>query len=169
VAFDPAGNRRIQIGELPDGNYGIAIFSQANDGTYVEINDPLTSAPPSGALTTTSTSFTSLTGSPTLDFTVGASGKAQVTLAGTIGLSTSGAAASQAFARVYVDGVATTLEIAASMSVTGSGSQGIQITGSNSALLTGLSQGAHTLTVEYLSAFGASVTFSAVELTAIPY
>ena len=167
TTYDDGGNPRATFGQLPDGNHGVAIYSELNDGTYVELNAPLVS-PTSGTLTTTSTSFTTLAGSPILDIAVGASGKCDVTISAVIGISvTSGAPTAQAFMELYADGVATGLEVAASMTI--AASAGIQITGSNDRLITGLSQGAHTLSLEYQSVNGQSVSFEEVIIKAVPY
>ena len=166
AAYDAAGNERVLIGQLADGDYGMAIYSQANDGSYIEINDPVVS-PTSGLMSTASTSFTALGSSPSLPIAVGASGKAFVTLSGTIGMSVVGASTAQGLAQLYVDGVAQGPEIAASLTLSASG--GLQITGSSPTIITGLSQGAHTLSIEYKSVFGQSINFSNMTITAIPY
>jgi hypothetical protein len=38
--FDSSGNRWTTLRELPDGNHGVAIYDQNNDGGYVELNAP---------------------------------------------------------------------------------------------------------------------------------
>jgi hypothetical protein len=168
VTYDASGHPRVIVGQLPDGTYGLAVGSNvASGGNYVDINVPVVSAI-SGLLTTTSTSFTTLTGSPTLGVTVGGSGKLLVTITGTIGVNNATSTPSQGLAYVYVDGVVTTAGLAASLTVT-SGTGGVQMTGATSSLLTGLSQGAHTLSIEYRSANGQTINFSTMELTAIPY
>jgi hypothetical protein len=168
IATDKNYNPRVRLGLLPDGDYGLAIYSAANDGTYVEINVPVV-ASYAGTLTTSSTSYTTLTNSPTLSVTVGASGKAFVSLSGTIGTSsTVSGTPAQGKAQMYVDGVASGLVIAASITVNTS-AFGVQSTNSNAILVTGLSQGTHTLSIEYESPFGQSQSFTGMTLTAIPY
>jgi len=164
--FDTAGNPRIGFGQLPDGDSGMAVYSQSNDGTYVEVNPPV-ATPASGALATASTSFTTLTGSPTISVNVGISGKVLGILSGIVGLSVS-SNTQQGIAQLYVDGVANGPTIAASLTMA-SGVAGVQSTGGDIALISGLAQGAHTLSIEYKSVFGASINFSEMQITAIPY
>jgi hypothetical protein len=165
TAYDSAGNKRATFGGLPDGNHGIAIYDQANDGGYIELNAPV-QAQSGSVLSTTSTSFTTLAGSPTLSVTVGHSGQCLVTISALIGcvLSTS---AEQAIMQLYVDGASTLLFAAARLS--SSPGDVIQITGSNSRLITGLSQGTHTLSLEYTTLNGGSCSFGEPSITAIPY
>jgi hypothetical protein len=85
VAYDNAGNKRAQLGQLPDGDFGFATYSPANNGSYVELNVPQAS-PSSGTISTASTSFTTIAGSPTLTVACGASGTMLITLSGTLGL-----------------------------------------------------------------------------------
>ena len=164
--FDTAGNPRVGFGQLPDGDSGMAVYSQANDGTYVEVNPPVASAA-SGTLSTASTSPTTLAGSPTLPVTVGASGKALIILSGTIGLSAS-STVQQGVAQLYVDGAANGPRVEASLTLN-TVAGGLQATGGLPALVSGLSQGAHTLSIEYQSVYGASINFSFMQITAIPY
>jgi hypothetical protein len=83
--FDPSGNPRTQIGELNNGDYGLAVFSTANDGTYQEIR-PVVDAYASVVGSTSSTSYTTISGSPTLTVDLGASGDAVVTVSAFITL-----------------------------------------------------------------------------------
>jgi hypothetical protein len=53
VALDATGHRRAVFGELADGNFGVAIYDENNDGGYIELNAPIV-APTTGTLSTTS-------------------------------------------------------------------------------------------------------------------
>jgi len=73
---------------------------------------------------------------------------------------------------LYVDGTFASPTVAAASSLTASytgGSSGTQITCSANRVVTGLSQGSHTLSLEYKSVFGQSISFEEVTNTAIPY
>jgi hypothetical protein len=163
TAYDAAGNKRATFGGLPDGNHGIAIYDEDNDGGYVEVNAPLVAEIPfSTVLATTSTTDAPISGSPALPIAVGASGKCLVTLSSYLSIPAGG----QAVAGLFVDGVVSS---SPGLPIDLTSTSAMSVTASNSALLTGLSQGAHTLSVEYRSTTGASVSFAGVAIIAIPY
>ena len=169
VAYDNAGNKRAQLGQLPDGDFGFATYSPANNGSYVELNVPQAS-PSSGTISTASTSFTTIAGSPTLTVACGASGTMLITLSGTLGLPSIANATVQSFAKVYVDGVLTGPGLGTSLQTTTTPAVvGLQTTGAATALVTGLTQGSHTLSIEYQSVFGQLCNFTAMQIICQPY
>jgi hypothetical protein len=85
---DSGGHTRAQVGQLPDEDFGVAIYSPANDGTYAELLPPFSqyAAP---AVTATSTSYAALAGSPSVTATLGAHGDAIISVSAFIQLSAS--------------------------------------------------------------------------------
>ena len=155
--FDPDRNLRVQLGELDTaGDYGLRVLDAAGQGQALL---PSYDATVSTQESTTSTTYTDLaTVGPEITVQVGSSGRVQVTASafiqvpvqtsqagGFVGISIDGAAPSRDFVNLFNSiGVA-----------------GGYLAGSYSAttILTGLSQGSHTLKLQfrcYASATGAN-------------
>ncbi len=165
TVFDPSGNPRVMIGELPDSQYGLGIYTSANNGDYIQIQ-PAVTALYAGTQSTTSTSFVALNG-PSISFTVGASGEAMIHVSSIVGLPSVTSVATVGGAIGFsIDG-GTTYELV-SASYTGA-NIGFQSTGSNSILFSGLTPGTHTAEVMYSSANGQSINFSDTTIVVTPY
>ena len=81
VYTDGAGRRRAQVGLLPNGDYGIQVVDPT--GVAREVF-PVAAASTVGPLSTTSSSFVAISGSPEVSAYIGASGDALVTVSATI-------------------------------------------------------------------------------------
>lgn len=159
---DAEGNPRLQIGLLPNGDYGFATYSPANDGTYQEVR-PLEAASAAGGVTTAAGGF-ALTdlGGPAVTATIGATGKALV-LASCEALITGGSGADAAYCALMVDG-----SFAASI---GSTSETVYNAVTDGTVLTGLSPGSHEFALWYgmLGSSGTpTATFQARSLVVWP-
>lgn len=77
--YDTGGNVRVKLGDLPNGDEALAYYSLDNDGSYQELF-PFTDSYVDGTLTTSSTTLTTVAGSPTLTTTVGQSGDCEITV-----------------------------------------------------------------------------------------
>ena len=87
--FDPSGNRRVALGQLPNGDHGIELIDVAGNkqellpavDDYVGTTLPTTSGTPVG-----------LSGSPFVNITIGASGDCEITAGAFVGYPTAGSA-----------------------------------------------------------------------------
>ncbi len=160
TTYDDGGNPRATFGQLPDGNHGVAIYSELNDGSYVELNAPLVGTEP-GPFTTTSATPVTIGGSPTREVTVGASGKCLVAISAILETSAAGV---EAMMYLVVDSILNPLQVDASAA-----SSALQLTASNIGVVVGLAQGSHTLSLQYAAPIGGTATFEEPSITAIPY
>lgn len=165
TVFDSSGNPRVMIGELPDSQYGLAIYQPANNGSYIQVQPPV-SASYGSTQSTSSTSYVALNG-PSVNFTVGASGQALITVSSIIGLpSETSSTTVGANVGVGIDGGGASEYISTSYTAA---AVGFQSTNSNSQLVTGLSPGSHTAELMYASPYGQSINFSGNVIIVTPY
>ncbi len=153
--FDPSGNLRTFLGHLANGDYGMAVYSLANDGTYQEVLPPKSNFGGNTSQNTTSASPVALSNSPSVTATVGASGNAVITASGLLDGTSSG----QPQCTVYMDGSA--------LSYTGflaNYSASILVCSAQQ-LFTGISAGSHTFVLRCSSFNGAGANFQAMNLT----
>jgi hypothetical protein len=130
------------------------------EGTYSELIDPADSAT-IRARCRPRRPANDLAGSPTLGFTVGASGNAFCAISAIVGTT----AGDGGVAALYVDGVPASPTIAMSCQ----SPSALQVACSNAAMVAGLSQGSHTASLEYKSVSGATANFSEISITATTY
>lgn len=146
---DPAGNVRVQVGNIPDGDYGLAISDLAG---HTEEILPSVHAYNAATLSTTSTTATAITGSPTVSAVIGASGDAEITISAFVQVTT----ATTAFAALYIDGVLAGPTSCFDL-VAGTGGAGVAM---STTLLLSLFNGAtiapgsHTFSLKYLVGSG---------------
>jgi hypothetical protein len=167
IDVDNNGNRRIVTGLLPNGDYGLAYYSRANDGTYQELF-PSVSAFTASTLSTSSTSYTTLTGSPSVTVDIGMSGDCDVAVSSRIGTLAAGRSAGM---ELVVDGT----PISASTWSPTLGSSAADLNASVTAMgryseIAGgtLTAGSHTFSLQYASLLGGTVEFVTVFLRIQP-
>jgi hypothetical protein len=141
ASFDTAGQPRSISGLLPSGDFGLGVYSRANDGTYQELLPSVSSAD-SSILTTSSTSF--VAGGPSVNATVGASGTVLVTAASYCSMSAT-SAGETAVVGVSVDGTA-----AVEVLAVGTGSLAyIAAQAGSTITVPGLTPGSHSFALQY--------------------
>lgn len=162
-----AGQRVAQAGLQDDLNFGFTLFD--SNGTCYYLRTPV-EASLATELTTSSTSWVDL-GGPSVTATVGPSGNALVSLGAIIGID--GGASTQPWMgqmSVTVDGTVSSIRpVSMSVSPINGVVPGIQSTGSNTLLLSGLAPGTHTFTAVYRAPYGQPVHFSNPSIVVIPY
>jgi hypothetical protein len=95
--FDPSGNRRVVLGQLPNGDHGIELIDVAgNKQELLPARDDYVDT----TLSTTSGTPVGLSGSPFVNITIGASGDCEITAGAFVGYPTAGSA----LAYLLVDG-----------------------------------------------------------------
>ena len=175
--YDAAGHPRVRQGPLPDGNYGLAVYSPANDGTYVELSNlgfGLQSAEVSTSQGTTSagTYVDLATAGPSVTVTVGTSGRALVSASALMfpGASGAGNTSDTAFVGLSIDGGAPGNSLA---QFTGASGTGVSNNGSGTiggqVLVTGLSAGSHTCKLQYTTLNGTFTSFQNRVITVQPF
>lgn len=160
--YDSGGHTRMQMGELPNGDYGLAYYSAANDGTYAELF-PVESAYAQGTLTTTSSTETTIAGSPSVTATLGASGDALVTVSAFIGMSV----AAESAVWLTIDGNSVGQWIAVSSGASGPVATNASSTRRLSNMGSAPGAGSHTFGLEFSSSSG-TAQFSAIGLIVQP-
>jgi hypothetical protein len=87
--YDPAGNKRVVLGELESGDHGLELYDlTGNSQELLPALDDYAGT----TLSTASTSPVSLSGSPTVTIDTGASGDAEITAGAFVGYPTAGSA-----------------------------------------------------------------------------
>lgn len=163
TVYDASGNERVGLGLLPGGDYGLGIFSDSNNGTYVRLAPPVT-AEYAATQSTTSQSSVPLNG-PSVTFSVSQSGQALILTSCVIGMP--GATTSvQGETTVKIG---TDYYAPAGSSVTSSTAVGLQTTVTGMELVTGLTPGSVTAEMYFSSTYGQSINFSDSVITVIPY
>ncbi|MGH9088907.1 MAG: hypothetical protein ACRDYZ_12495, partial [Acidimicrobiales bacterium] len=167
TVYDATGHELVKLGAQPGGGYGLSVRNAA--GKMARVSAPVADNVLTG-LSTSSTTFATLSG-PSVTVTVGAAGQALVIASSEVGID-GGTTANykQGFVGVQLDGGTTETLIGVSQSPDKSSYvTGIQVTGTNAYLWTGLSQGSHTFKCLYLSKNGQTIHFSLNSLIVIPY
>ena len=145
--FDPSRNLRVQVGELnTSGDFGIRVFDSAGAGMAIL---PSYDATVTTQEATTSTSYTDLTTpGPEVTIQVGSSGRVQVTASAFIQVPVQTSQAG-GFVGVSVDGATPSEDLVYLFNSIGVA--GGYLAGSYSAttIISGLSQGSHTLKLQY--------------------
>ncbi len=145
--FDEQRYLRVQVGELnTNGDYGIRVFDQAGAGMAIL---PSYDATVATQQSTTSTTYVDLaTVGPEVTIQVGSSGRVQVAASAFIQVPVQTSQAG-GFVGVSVDGVAPSADLVYLLNSIGVA--GGYLAGSYSAttILSGLSQGSHTLKLQY--------------------
>jgi hypothetical protein len=165
---DESGNPQCMVGLLPDGTYGFGILDPNGTGQIINIRSvapAVSAAKVDTSESTSSTTFADLaTAGPEITVHVGSSGRLLIWVSAfcnvtnstggvtaSIGISLDGAASGEV--AFIADVMASTTEV--------DGSIGHAFT------YTGLTQGAHTLKLQYLVSSGNTATFSSRQLFAM--
>lgn len=151
--YAPAGNRRTIMGALINGDFGTAVYSRANDGSYQEVL-PLAVGPTAGPATVSAT-YTYVGGDVTT--TVGASGT--VLIRGTADLIMT-AANVGVKGGIVIDGGSGTIYAETVLSV--SGGNTAQGTVTRAEKVAGLTPGSHTFAY-----YGAATTAGTASVTGV--
>lgn len=160
--YDSAGVLRAQLGLLPNGDYGLYIKDSAGNTEEVL---PLVSVYAGVTLSTTSTTYVALTGSPSVTAVIGASGNAKVTVSAYV---TAGSNATSLVGLV-VDGGTANDVISLGNSSSGSLSMNLQTSRLMSSFTGSLTPGSHTFSLKYRSSsVSSSATFGAVYIEVQP-
>lgn len=167
--FDTAGQPRSIAGLLPSGDYGLGVYSRDNSGTVQEVL-PISTAEVDATLTTSVSSYTPGSGGPFLTVTIGASGKAAVTMGAFIG---TGANNEGGFMGLYVDNVPAPSASGdfIGCSFNNTTSSAVAASCSNTRTVTGLTPGSHYFEAWYRTVVpsgSAGVNFSGRTLTIQP-
>jgi len=163
LVSDDSGNVRLQLGTLPDGDFGLAYFTP---GTSIyQTLWPLVSDYADATISTESTSWTALAGSPTVTAVLGASGDAMVTVSAFIGM---GVADSTCSIGLAVDGGSPEQWVALSSAST-VGVNATTVRQLSKSGIGALTKGPHTFTLQYMTTDGsADANFSAQCLVVEP-
>ncbi len=161
IITDPAGKTRVQVGLLPNGDYGIAVFDAAT-GDYEVVAYEYFACITASESTTSTTPTDLTTPGPSVTVPVGASGAVEVTMAACIDVSSGSSAAGIAY--LFVDGVG-----AANLpNITVGNVNGVLANVSLLVRVSGLSEGDHVFEMKYESADGSIVTFANRTLSVRP-
>jgi hypothetical protein len=155
--IDKAGVKRVTIGQLPNGDYGILLADAA--GATTELL-PVYSGQLTGSVATSAGSYADL-GFPAVTASIGASGKVKVTASSTITITPSAAGVWPGIVGVSIDGATPTgiLSPILSGSLTTTGAGGSVVSASASVVVPGIAPGSHTFKLLYSSGV-AVVSFS---------
>jgi hypothetical protein len=158
--YDPSGNKRVVLGQLPNGDHGIELYDLT--GNSQELLPALDDYAGS-TLSTTSGTPVSLSGSPTVTIDTGASGDCEITAGAFVGYPTAGSAN----AYLLIDGG--TPHSIFGMSGSSAGAGNVQSTRRLSTWLgsTIAPDASHTFTMQY-EAGGGTGNFSANYLKVQP-
>ena len=161
IVTDPSGTTRVQIGLLPDGSFGLAVFDAAT-GDYMAVGFEYFASVVASE-TTTSTAPTDLaTPGPSVTVPVGASGSVDVTMCALIdvpsGISPGG------IVYLFVDGVGASGMPNVQAADTGGTIGSVSL----STRVSGLAAGNHVFGLKYESADGSVITFANRTLSVRP-
>lgn len=148
--YDPSGNREVQLGEISTSPvlYGLAVLDPTH--AVMQRVGGISVAVANGTQFTTSTSYVTFSDDPSVPVTIGPSGQAEISYGSHIG---TGGDNDEGRAALTVDGVMAGVNEYIDVSCGGAG-VGVASSVSKTSLLTGLTPGSHTFSLQYFSLTG---------------